>query len=65
MHSRLLKVTMEMIEKRNEPLKLVTTAIKALQNIDTKSKHFIKEEVKKRLYDLNNEVAKLLRKFKN
>ena len=57
--------TMEMIEKRNEPLKLVTTAIKALQNIDTKSKHFIKEEVKKRLYDLNNEVAKLLRKFKN
>lgn len=57
--------TMEMIEKRNEPLKLVTTAIKALQNIDTKSKHFIKEEVKKKLYDLNNEVAKLLRKFKN
>ncbi len=57
--------TMEMIEKRNEPLKLVTTAIKALQNIDTKSKHFLKEEVKKMLYDLNNEIAKLLRKFKN
>lgn len=57
--------TMEMIEKRNEPLKLVTTAIKALQNIDTESKHFFKEEVKKKLYDLNNEIAKLLRKFKN
>jgi len=57
--------TLEMIEKRNEPLKLVTTAIKALKNIDTASKHFFKEEVKKKLYELNNEVAGLLRKFKN
>jgi len=57
--------TLEMIEKRTEPLKLVKTAIKALKNIDKDSKHFLKHEVKQKLYELNNEVAELLRKFRD
>jgi hypothetical protein len=55
--------TYEMIEKKNEPMKLLSTAINALKNIDTKSEHFHKEEVREKLSELSDEVTKLLNKL--